>query len=368
MNRQRFLTIIFIFSLMATSSGCTNRFVAGARKLFVTPAKHTVAGVRKIFNRSDAGVKEGEQTEPAYHNVKPVVTIEDGAGHTSESKAEAGGLEDVITPEQAATYRELVVTKPYDSIVRYNMGRLYLQQGLLEEATYELDMATSLDPKFTYAFILLGRALRMRGQYDLAMAKFTAAMQLSPDLPLTFIDAGVCWDQRGYHDRAREAYQKALALVPNTAGLGVGTAARIYNNIGYSFFLEENYGEAMKAYRLALQLNPDDQQTNNNMAMTSAMQQKWDKALHHFTVAVGLAAAQNNIGHLLLRAGKVDEALAHLELAVRLNPKSVRSLGNLESALRLKGRIDDAEKLHAQLVEIERSQTRPRNVSNAVNQ
>lgn len=380
MKKQRFLAIVFILSLAASSSGCTNRFVAGVRKLFVKPAtvsaKYTVAGIRKLLDRSRTDSEVSAQTEQAYQEAKPVVTIEDSAGDpasdpasdSSEAKADNSpdasadhaGPDDVITSAQAAQYRELLVTKPYDAIVRYNIGRLDLQQGLLEEATYEFDMATSLDPKFTYAFILLGRTLRMRGQYDLAIAKFNVAANLQPDLALTYIDRGVCWDQRGFHDKARDAYLKALSLTPSDG--------RIYNNIGYSFFLEGDYGAAISAYRKALQLNPDDAQTNNNIALAYAMQQKWDKALTHFAQALGEAAAQNNIGHLLMRAGKVDEAVAHLELAVRLQPDSLRALGNLESALRLKGRIDDAEKLHGRLLEAERTHARARFASSAANQ
>ncbi len=378
MTKQKPLATLFILALVLTNSGCSNRFVAGVRKLFVKPvtasAKYTVAGVRKLFNGSGSDSPGVAQTEQAYQEVRPVVTIEDGAGapsgkseirnpksetnsnvpnvsdfdiRASDFPAKPGGLDDVITPAQAAHWRELAVAKPYDAVVRYNVGRLYLQQGLLEEATYEFDMAASLDPKLTYAFVLLGRTLRMRGLHDLAIAKLNVAMQLQPDLPLTYVDAGVCWDERGHHGKARDAYLKALSLTPRDA--------RIYNNIGYSFFLEGEYKEAITQYRKALQLDPENPQINNNLALAYATQQKWDRALFHFTRALGAAAAQNNIGHLLLRAGRVDEAVAHLELAVSLNPKSVRALGNLESALRLKGRIDDAEKLHAQLVEVEKA-------------
>jgi Flp pilus assembly protein TadD len=372
-------SVVLMLALAMSTSGCTNRLMAGMKKLFVRPAQAVVAKTQKLFDRS--GTHAQASTEQVSSDIRPVMAIEDSAGRPVEkasqptedaapadseaaSTTEAGStasqpvapsapaltLEGVITPEMAARYREDLVAKPFDALVRYNMGRLYLQQGLLNEAAYEFDMATSLDQNFTYAFILLGRTLRLRGQHDLALAKFTTATKLQPDLALTYTEAGVCWDQRGYHERAREQYTKALALTPGDG--------RLYNNIGYSYFLEEEYTAALKAYRSALQLNPSDRQAHNNIAMAYSMQKKWDKALHHFTQALGEAAAQNNIGHLLLRAGKVDEALAHLELAVRLKPDSLRALGNLESALRMKGRIDDAAKLHAQIAEIERAQAR----------
>lgn len=378
MKRQRAFLVVLMLAMVMTTSGCTNRLMAGMRKLFVRPVQSVVAKTQQLFDRSQP--QPSTSAEQANSDIRPVMVIEDSAGQPvdsgqptpdatpsagetataapSESDASASvaastpavTLDGVITPEMAARYREDLVTKPYDAVVRYNMGRLYLQQGLLNEAAYEFDMATSLDHSFTYAFILLGRTLRMRGQYDLAMAKFMTAAKLQPDMPLIYVEAGVCWDQRGYHERAREQYAKALALTPQDS--------RLHNNIGYSYFLEGEYAAAIKAYRRALQINPSDRHTHNNIAMAYSMQQKWDKALYHFTQALGEAAAQNNIGHLLLRAGKLDEALAHLELAVRLKPDSLRALGNLESALRMKGRIDEAAKVHTQILELERAQAR----------
>ncbi|RMG52903.1 MAG: tetratricopeptide repeat protein [Acidobacteria bacterium] len=342
MNKPRkVIAIGLLILLFGPTMGCSRRLLSGIRKYVVKPAaysvKSTVAGVRTVFRRPGRP-SPNRLAKRMSKEVKPIVMIEDSAGYRSHDER--------IAPDEAAHYRELAIVKPYDPVVRYNMGRLYLQQGLLEEASYEFDMATSLDPRFTYGFVLLGRTLRMRGLYDLAIAKLRRAIQLQPDLPVAYIELGVCWDERGHHDKAREAYFKALALAPNDS--------RIYNNIGYSYFLEEEYKNAIKYYKKALQLDPDDLRAHDNIALAYAMREKWDKALIHFTRALGEAAAQNNVGHLLLRAGRIDEALAHLERAVHLDPTSVPALGNLESALRLKGRIDEAEKIHTRLLEAER--------------
>jgi Flp pilus assembly protein TadD len=304
--------------------GCKNRFISGFRKLFVRSNQAAVATTAK----------------PVSETINPVVAVDDGAGDDSATG-------DVISPECAARYRETLLMKPNDPVVRYNMGRLYLQEGLLEEATVEFDMATSLDPQFTYAFIMLGRTLRMRGLYDLALAKLSVAMKLQPDLPVSYIDAGICWDQRGYYEQAREQYLKALQFSPGDA--------QIYNNIGYSYFLEGEYKSAVKSYQKGLELSPNDPYTNNNIALAYAMRGEWDKALKHFRQALGEAAAQNNVGHLLLRAGRLDQAIAHLERAVQLAPDSVPALANLESALRMKGMYTDAERVHADLVAAEKN-------------
>jgi Flp pilus assembly protein TadD len=387
--------LLFCFLLVSSTTGCRTRLVASLRKMFSGSPRIEVAAAKSPIVDGRSSSVEGEKPSPTTEHqrlttidqrpapdnerpsevaaavapdpvtaapaapvseirnpkseirnpkaaIKPVVTIDDDAGRNAASG-------DSITPGQAARYRELLLVKPNDAVVRYNIGRLYLQQGLLEEATREFDMAASLDPQFTYAFIMLGRVLRMRGIHDLALAKLSVAMRLQPDLPVSYIDAGICWDQRGFYDKAREQYLMALRLSP--------TDPQIHNNIGYSYFLEGEYKEAIKSYQKALDLAPKDLTIHNNIALAHALRKEWSQSLEHFKQAVGEAAAQNNVGHLLLRAGRVDEAIAHLERAVQLDPMSVRALGNLESALRMKGLFTDAERVHAQLQEAEKSAT-----------
>jgi len=237
-------------------------------------------------------------------------------------------------------YQKLALLRPEDPLVRFHLGKAYLERGLLDQAIFELDMATSLDPKRVEGFVLLGRALRLKGQYDLAIAKLRAATLLDPSSVDALIELGICWDQRGFYERARHAYRQALRLRPKDPD--------IYNNLGVSYLYEGDVENALKHLKKAWELDPTNPQTNNNLALIAARRRQYDLAFEYFARAHGVAIAHSNVGYLLLRDGELEKAIAHLREAVRLRPNSLRALAHLESALRLSGRVAEAEHVHAQ--------------------
>jgi Flp pilus assembly protein TadD len=257
-----------------------------------------------------------------------------------------------VSDDDLTTYKEQALLRPDDATVRFHLGRLLLERGVVDQAARELDMATSLDPTLAEGFLLLGRALRLKNEYDLAVAKLRVAFQLDPRLVEALIEEGICWDQRGFYERARQAYRRALELRPNDP--------TIYNNIGVSYFYQGDQENALKNYKKALALDPTHPQTNNNIAVIAAARGDYDLAFEYFSRALGAAAAHNNVGYLLLRAAKFDQAIKHLREAARLNPTSVTALANLEAALRMTGRAAEAEQVHAQYLKAQQAEAAAR--------
>jgi len=292
-------------------TGCTT-LRSGLRKLLVVEVKPREAGGRRFA---------------ADVPVRPRVEVVNGAPSEGEGDA-------------LSVYQKLAMLRPEDPLVRFHLGEAYLERGLLDQAIFELDMATSLDPKRAEGFMLLGRALRLKGQYDLAIAKLRAATVLDPNYVEAWIELGICWDQRGFYERARQAYRYALRLRPKDPD--------IYNNLGVSYFYEGDIENALKQLKKAWQLDPTNPQTNNNLALIAARRRQYDLAFEYFARAHGAAVAHSNVGYLLLRDGELEKAIAHLREAVRLRPNSLRALAHLESALRLSGRVAEAEQVHAQ--------------------
>ncbi len=96
-------------------------------------------------------------------------------------------------------------------------------------------------------------------------------------------------------------------------------AAHYFNNLGAEALLRGNLDRALDLTQVAVRLAPD-----------------FDKAL-------------NNYGVVLLREGKVDEALAQFEHGLDGNPSSVALLTNSARAYQTLGRDADAERLLARL-------------------
>jgi len=302
-----------VLLLVLLGSGCTS-LRGGIRKLLVIEVTPRREGVRDSLSE----------------RIRPRVAV--GGGAPSES--------DGAGDDELSVYQELALLRPEDPVVRFHLGRIYLERGLLDQAIFELDMATSLDPKRVEGLLLLARALRLKGQYDLAIAKLRAATLLDPTFVEAFIELGICWDQRGFYERARQAYQHALRLRPKDPD--------VYNNLGVSYLYEGNEEAAVKHLKRAWELDPTNPRTNNNLALIAARRRQYDLAFEYFARAHGAAVAHSNVGYLLLRDGELEKAIVHLQEAVRLRPHSLRALAHLESALRLSGRVAEAEQVHAQ--------------------
>jgi Flp pilus assembly protein TadD len=71
-----------------------------------------------------------------------------------------------------------------------------------------------------------------------------------------------------------------------------------------------------------------------------------DEAIAHFQKALQIepdyAEAHNNLGNALFQEGNVDEAIAHFQKALQINPDDAGIHNNLGKALRQKGRMDEA--------------------------
>jgi tetratricopeptide (TPR) repeat protein len=84
----------------------------------------------------------------------------------------------------------------------------------------------------------------------------------------------------------------------------------------------------------------------NNLGAALLRQGKVDEAIAHYQLALqiepGGADAHYNLGNALLRKGKVDEAIAQFQQALQINPGYADAHNNLGNALYQKGEVGEA--------------------------
>ncbi len=115
------------------------------------------------------------------------------------------------------------------------------------------------------------------------------------------------------------------------------------------------YAEAVGAWRKALDVSPDEELTHRNLGMALMLSGgDREEAELHLQRAAELkarsavrldparAAAWNDLGALLLRAGKTEEAVAEFRRALSLDPGSAAAHCNLGAALAKMGAWDEA--------------------------
>jgi Flp pilus assembly protein TadD len=194
-------------------------------------------------------------------------------------------------------------------------GRAMLEDGRLNEAVAELSRAASLDPKLSQAHSLLA----------------------------------VAYDRKGMHDRAEDSYRRAIDVNERDP--------QALNNLGYSLYLSGNYRAAVDRLKRAAKLAPDDSRILNNLALAQVRLGKYDDAYRNFARAEGEFNGHANVAALLVRTGREEKAVEHLEAARRLRPDAENVLRQLAELYDRTGRGEKANETRHTLASIDARRT-----------
>jgi tetratricopeptide (TPR) repeat protein len=96
----------------------------------------------------------------------------------------------------------------------YNRGIAYRNQGRLDRAIEDYDLALRLRPDFADAWNERGVAYRQKGDMPRALEDFNEAIRLKPDHAVAFFNRGAVWADLGQFDRAIADFDRTLDLQP----------------------------------------------------------------------------------------------------------------------------------------------------------
>src|SRR5262249_5894362 len=142
------------------------------------------------------------------------------------------------------------------------------------------------------------------GNDEGALQQYEKILAAEPGNPIAMRRLCVLYDRRGAFEKAEPLYKKLAALHPKDADL--------IADWGYSCYLragKENWAEAEKKLRRALELNPGLARAHNNLGMVLGQRERYDDALREFRVA-GLSEAQAhcNLAFVYWTKYRLDEA------------------------------------------------------------
>ncbi len=187
-------------------------------------------------------------------------------------------------------------------------------------ARYSLLLATS-SPTSYQARELHGEALEAQERWDEAAGEYRAILQQNPK-------------QRGMHFRLG----RILLSKPNPPP----AAAE----------------EAKKEFQQELEIDPSNAAAEYVLGELARQAQHWDDAIAHFTRATKLDAefgdAFVGLGSSLVGAGRLADAIAPLETAVKMQPQNPIAHFNLATAYNRSGRKEDAQRefaIHRQMTQ-----------------
>jgi len=156
--------------------------------------------------------------------------------------------------------------------------------------------------------------------------------------PLILTDLGIVYLRQENLDRAEQMLRQALNIDPDEAESD--------NLLALVLLRKGNVGDAERYFRAAIAIQPELAEPHYNLANLLARNGKYPEAGYHFEKALAsqpdYGEAHHNYGNLLMLMRSFDKARAELEETVRLTPNLAPAHSDLADALTMSGRTDRA--------------------------
>jgi len=242
------------------------------------------------------------------------------AGKASEGEQQIICALDAAAKAEPARQKECLTKLrqafPNDARAHNLMGAYHFGRQEWAASVAEFQKATELSPEFSQPYNQMGYAYRFMGKYPEAEQSFKKYIALIPDDPNPYDSYAELLMKMGRFEDSIKNYEKALSVDRNFVASYVG--------IGNDRVFMGQPEEARKAYaRLtAIARNPGEKrQALLWTALSYVHEGATDKAIAELQKMAAidqagndlaaLAAVHNQMGNVLLEAGRIDEAAAH---------------------------------------------------------
>jgi protein O-mannosyl-transferase len=181
-----------------------------------------------------------------------------------------------------------------------------------------------------------GTALKRMGRLGDAIKYYKFAMKIDPDFSLSRYNLAQSLMSNGEYNEAIGEYKKYIGGDINMDKLREKPdAVVVLSNLGYCLAQNGKADEAVKYYRLALELEPNDILTHGRYMITLSSLGRMDEAIEQCRIVLKAmpedAEIHNNLGILLSSKGLTEEAAESFRNALRINPNFQKARSNLEA-------------------------------------
>lgn len=311
-----------------------------------------------------------------------------GLAHLYEDMAVNAGRSDYAT-QAIEQYKLALDADPNSRLLQDGLADLYFKIGRIREAVTAAQDQVSKNPDDLEAHSLLGKVyLRSLGDMQspqsgqmlqLAIAEYEKLVQLKPDEIENHLLLGQLYGLN--HDSVKaEAQFKAAQKIDGSSEEAVLNMARLYSEegeskraaevlvavpeddrtpriefaLGASFEQSHQLKDSIAAYRRALDLEPDNLDTERGLASALLSDGQLDEALRILNTIVAAepqdAQSQIHISEIERRQGHYDLALSTIQKAKPLAPDSLELTYNEALIYDALGRYDDATGVLTKLV------------------
>ena len=180
---------------------------------------------------------------------------------------------------------------------------------------------TQLDHKAMSEYVselAAGVQLEQAGKYAEARQRLEQLVAKWPGQYQAYHHLGQICDRQKRYAEAQEFYQRSILLAQNRE-------PAIFNDLGYSYFLQGNLPKAESVLRKAVALRPNDVKFHNNLGLIYGNQRRFEEAWKEFRAAGGEADACYNMAFVKASLSDFEGAKACFRRTLAVDPSHERT-------------------------------------------
>lgn len=171
-------------------------------------------------------------------------------------------------------------------------------------------------------YLAVARMQEEAGNLAEADHQYRRAMQTDPDNLQVLLGCARWNDRQGHTEAAFNLFKLAAEKYPREPS--------VYNDMALSLARKGRSDEAINAMQKAVELQPRKPLYRNNMATILVDAGRSEAALPHLAAVHGPAVAHYNLGYLLQKKGRSNEAIRHFSSAAQIDPSMQQAQAWLE--------------------------------------
>jgi serine/threonine protein kinase/tetratricopeptide (TPR) repeat protein len=220
-------------------------------------------------------------------------------------------------------YEKAMEMNPHDVDTLIGLSRVNEKLNRPQEAERNLKQAIALRPDYWNGYLMMALFYNRQKRWDDAVEQLKHVIELTPDnaraysnLGAEYIDQG---DEKNYR-AAESALKQSLQITPTYDA---------YSNLGYLYYKEKRYSEAVQTYRQALTLNAKDWRVWANLFVCyqwlrddANIEESRGKTIELLEQAVSATPQEANLHSMLATlyaSHDKQKAISHLHTALALN-------------------------------------------------
>jgi len=172
-----------------------------------------------------------------------------------------------------------------------------------------------------------GNLLIQEEKFDDALAVFADFQQKYPEIYQVRLNIGNCFLKRGEFDKAETEFQLVIDKTLENYGdfkKDKATSLRAFTGLGEVFLQKQDFGKAQEYLTTALEISPEDEVTAYNVGQLFFSNQRPDEAIKFYKLAIQIKAdwpkPYIRLGYAYLNKSDFDNALEYFNKFIEMDP------------------------------------------------